>query len=290
MKFTGQPQHDKLNINVSYRDVYQDAELIAAFVAAIKVLATAVGAARIKDISNEPEAKRWAREFLVGYGLLALGEARSMLLLFSDGLNMHARIHLRSLYEYELKVKLLLEDDSKVLAFRDAFAYELRDFGKRLGKTPQEIDAEIERALGIDDASAITGAKEKQALGGTVKEQMKDELQPETRYLGTFAWTSQVSHGSVLALHELARATDGKTDDLLSIAATDNKGNALLYYALWVILQFTVLLERGFKISIPDVKDLIDRATNINLRLRIVTPEQEARVLRMREDKLKLRK
>ena len=99
MKFTGQQKHDEINVNVTYRDVHQDSELTGLFVEAIKKLAQAVGAARVKDLSREPEAKRWAKEFVVGYGLLAIGEARSMLLLFSDGLNMHARVHLRSLWE-----------------------------------------------------------------------------------------------------------------------------------------------------------------------------------------------
>lgn len=231
MKFTGQPPHNKIDVTIAYRE-FTDADLTDIFVKAITMLVQAVGAARVKDTSADTEAKRWAKEFLVGYGLLAIGEARSILLLFSDRLNIHARIHLRSLYEYELKIKLLLEDDEKVLKFRDAFAYEMRDFAAKLGKTPSEIDAEIERVLGIDDASRVTGTKERDALGGNVKEQMKGELQPEVRYLGTFAWASQVSHGSVLALHELAKATDGKTNDLLFYASSDAKGNALLYYAV----------------------------------------------------------
>jgi len=286
VKFTGQPPHNKIDVTIAYRE-FTDADLTDIFVKAITMLVQAVGAARVKDTSADTEAKRWAKEFLVGYGLLAIGEARSILLLFSDRLNIHARIHLRSLYEHELKIKLLLEDDEKVLKFRDAFAYEMRDFAAKLGKTPSEIDAEIERVLGIDDASRVTGTKERNALGGNVKEQMKGELQPEVRYLGTFAWASQVSHGSVLALHELAKATDGKTNDLLFYASSDDKGNALLYYALWVILEFVVLLEREFGIGIQGFKELIERAAQVNAKLKIVTPEREAAVLKMRAEKQK---
>ncbi|MBC5801924.1 MAG: hypothetical protein GIX03_02690, partial [Candidatus Eremiobacteraeota bacterium] len=194
------------------------------------------------------------------------------------------------LYEYELKIKLLLTDDDKVLKLRDAFAYEMRDFGAKLGKTVTEVDSEIARILGIDDASLVTGTKEKTALGGNVKEQMCDELQPEIRYLGTFSWVSQVSHGSVLALHELAKATDGKTDNFFFHAFSDNKADALLYYALWVVLEFVVLIEREFQVGIPGVEGLIERAATINARLKVVTPEQEATILEMRAKKQEVKR
>jgi hypothetical protein len=178
MKFTGQPKSERVNLTVKYRDVFTDAELTDVFVTALKLLTQAVGVARISDTSRDEEARRWAKEFLVGYSLLAIGEARSMLLLFSDRLNINARIHLRALWEYELKLTLLFADDEKVLKLRDAFAYEMREFATKMGKTPEEIDAEIERVLGIDDASMVIGTKEKDALGGNVREQMRDELQP----------------------------------------------------------------------------------------------------------------
>jgi hypothetical protein len=286
MKFTSQPKSERVNVSIKYRDVFTDPEMTDIFVKALTLPVQAVGAARIKDVSTDPEAKHWAKEFLVGYALLAIGEARSMLLLFSDRLNIHARIHLRSLYEYELKIKLLLADDEKVLKLRDAFAYEMRDFATKLGKTAAEIDAEIERVLGIDDASLVVGTKERTALGGNVKEQMGDELQPEVRYLGTFSWTSLVSHGSVLALHEVAKATDGKADDYLFHAFNDNKADALLYYAFWVLMEFLVLIEREFRIGIPGRDELIDRAIAANLRLNIVTPEQEAAILELRARKV----
>jgi len=285
MKFTGQPKSERVNVTVKYRDVFTDAELTDIFVTALKLVTQAVGAARIHDTSDDEEVERWKKEFLVGYALLAIGEARSMLLLFSDRLNINARIHLRALWEYELKLTLLFADDDKVLKLRDAFAYEMRDFAMKLGKTPDEIDAEIERVLGIDDASMVVGTKEKNALGGNVKEQMRDELQPEIRYLGTFSWTSLVSHGGVLALHELAKATDGKADNFLFEAFGDNKADALLYYAFWVLMFFLVHIEKKFGIGIPGRDELIARATAANQRLNIVTPEQEARIQKLRAEK-----
>jgi uncharacterized protein DUF5677 len=285
MRFTGQPRHEKVDIDIAYRDNFQDAELVATFIESVRLLTKAVAEARVLDISSDSEARQWAKEFLVGYALLAIGEARSMLLLLSDRLNLHARIHLRSLYEYDLKLGLLLEDEEKVLKFRDAFAYEIREFATRLGKQPEEIDAEIERVLGIEDASRVKGARENRALGGSVRDQMRNDLQPEARYVGTFAWTSQVSHGSVLALNELAKATDGKADDLFTLAAYDSYGNALLYNSLWVILKFAALIEREFNVAVPGIDDTAQRGISINTRLRFTTPEQEERVQRLREEK-----
>lgn len=287
MKFSGQPKHEKVNVEIKYRDVFQDAELVDVFVKAVTMLALAVGAARIKDTSEDSEARRWAREFLIGYGLLTIGEARSILLLFSDGLNVHARIHFRALFEYQHKITLLLEDEKRVIAFRDSLAFELRAFAKRLGKTPEDIEAEIGRILGIEDPSSVVGTKESTALGGDVKSQMRDDLLPEKRYLGTFAWTSQVNHGSILALYELSKTTSGKQEDVLLHAALDNKSNDLLYDALWVVFQFIVLIEQELSIGVPGVDGLIQRALKVNERMKFSTPEHEAEVQRLREEKRK---
>jgi hypothetical protein len=287
VKFSGQPRHEKVDVSIKYRDVFQDAELVDIYVKAVTMLALAVGAARIKDTSGDSEAQRWAKEFLIGYGLLTVGEARSILLLYSDGLNVHARIHFRALFEYQHKITLLLGDDKRVLAFRDSLAFELRAFAKRLGKSPEEIETEIGRVLSVDNPASVVGTKESVALGGDVRSQMKNDLLPEQRYLGTFAWTSQTNHGSILALYELSKATDGKQDDVLVHAASDNKSNDLLYDSLWVVFQFILVIERDFGIGVPGVDDLVQRALKVNERLKFSTPEHEAEVHRLRDEKRK---
>jgi hypothetical protein len=50
-------------------------------------------------------------------------------------------------------------------------------------------------------------------------------------------------------------------------------------------MEFLVLIEREFRIGIPARDALIDRAIAANLRLNIVTPEQEAKVLELRAKK-----
>jgi hypothetical protein len=285
MKFSGQPKYDKLDVAIRYRDVFQDAELVDIFVKAVTMLALAVGVARLKETTDDAEARRWAKEFLLGYGLLTIGEARSILLLFSDGLNVHARIHFRAVFEYQHKITLLLGSEERVLAFRDSLAFELRAFARRLGKTPEEIESEIGRVLSIEDPSSVVGTKESTALGGDVRSQMKGDLLPEQRYLGTFAWTSQVNHGSILALYELSKATTGKQQDLLVHAALDDKSNDLLYDALWVIFQFVLFIERDFSVGVPGADELIQRALKVNERMKFSGPKHEAEVHRMREQK-----
>jgi hypothetical protein len=82
------------------------------------------------------------------------------------------------LYEYELRAKSLLADPKKSLLFRDSLAYEMREIAERLGGSIDAINNEIAESLGISDASHIVGTKERDALGGSVRRQMKDEVAP----------------------------------------------------------------------------------------------------------------
>lgn len=281
MKFTGQPAQERVNVDVQFRDDNQDAELVRAMVAAIRSLATAIGAARSRDLSGEPEGRRWGLEALVGYGILAVGEVRSLLLLLSGDLAVHARVHLRSLYEYQLRASILLADEAKALRFRDALAYETRAFGKSLGIDPAVVEAEIAAVLGTAPG-AVVGEKEKAVIGDGRKA-MENELSPERRYIGTFAWPSQITHGTVLALHETAKRTAGHADDVLTVAANDDKGPHLLYSALWLVLWFAANIgdQFGFE-EHAHFDEAVASATAANARLSLVTPEQEQRVMDLR--------
>jgi len=152
-----------------------------ATVETIKELVAAIGVARSIELSAEPEAQRWVKEFLIGFSLLAIGEARSMVLLLSDRLNRHARVHLRALYEYQLRASLLLEDPERALAFRDSLAYEMRHLIEPVGLPMPPVEAAIADSLGVPDASMIKGNKESLAFGGSVRDQMKDGFAPERR-------------------------------------------------------------------------------------------------------------
>lgn len=286
LKFTTQPRHETVDIQIPYRAT-QDAELTETLIQAIKILVAAIGSARGQDISGDPEDLRWTKEFLVGFALLAVGEARSMLLLLSDNLNRHARVHLRSMYEYELRVRILLTDPKKGLMFRDSLAYEMRDLCKRLSGSLEAINKEIAESLGIDEAPQVVGTKEKDAFGGSVRNQMKDEIAPEQRYIGTFAWASLVSHGSIFALRELSRATQGATADLLARSTDDDKGNVLLYNACWLILGFAGNLYSKFGVSIAGMDLAAHKIIEINKRLKIVSPEQENKAMKARAEHLR---
>lgn len=72
---------------------------------------------------------------------------------------------------------------------------------------------------------------------------------------------------------------------MLAHAAMDNKGNALLYYALWTVMYFVVVIEQSFGIDVPDVDQIIKRGGSVNDRLGIVSASQEAAVLKLRAER-----
>jgi len=280
LKFTGKPKHSKVDVNIQYR-LTSDEELVETLVDSIKVLAKGVGTARGADISLEPEADRWMHEFVLGFSLLAIGEAQSMLLLLSGQMNRHARVHLRSLYEYQHRASLLIAKPNMALSFRDALAFELRRIGAMMGRSKEEIEREISTALGVTPAASVVGTREDKALGGKMLQQMADEPAPEIRYVGTFVWTSLVSHGSIVALNGLAKATDSSTDTLLLDATRDEFGETLLYHSCLILLWFASELQSEFGVALPEIEGLIKSLESINKRLGIVTPEQEAKVQEM---------
>jgi hypothetical protein len=275
IRFTGYTHDEPIPVNIPYRAVY-DEELTLALGDAIGALVCAVGAARGKDLSDDPEELRWMKEFLIGFALLAIGEARSVIMLLSDGLSRHARVHMRALFEYELRVKLLAKEPRRALEVRDSIAFEMRKVGYGLGGSPETTEQQIAEALGITDASKIIGTKESDAFGGTVRSQMKDEIWPERRYFGSFAGMSWVSHGSILAIREVSRAVRDAGSDLLRCAADDGNGNDWLHHAAWILLKLTGLTQEHFGIEVPGAQAAAARLVRANQRLGIVTKAHEA--------------
>lgn len=274
LRFTGQADDEAIAINIPYRAIY-DEELTLALADAITILVRAIGAARIEDISADVEEVRWMKEFLLGFSTLAVGEARSIIMLLSDGLSRHSRVHVRSLFEYELRVKLLTEDPRRALVFRDSVAYEMRKVGTELGGSKEKVEREIAETLGVEDASTVVGGKESGAFGGTVRTQMKNEVWPEKRYFGSFAGMSWVSHGSVLAIREISRAVDGAGSGLLSRAANDGNGNDWLHHGCWILLKLAGHIEKHFGVPMPDAQSVAARVIRANKRLGIISEEQE---------------
>jgi hypothetical protein len=276
LRFTGNRHNDPIAVNIAYRAVY-DEGLTFALADAIAVLVRAIGTVRGLDISSDPEDLRWTKEFLIGFALLAVGEARSLIVLLGDSLSRNARVHLRSLSEYELRVKLLTHDPKRALAFRDSVAFELRRVGRELGASKEVIEREIAEALGISDPSRIAGAKESDAFGGSVRNQMQGEIWPDKRYFGSFAGLSWISHGSILALREISRAIDSAGSDLLSRAADDGHGNDWLHHAGWIVLKLAGSIEEQFKFAVDGVDRAAARLIAANRRLGIISSEQEQR-------------
>jgi hypothetical protein len=274
LRFTGQTDKEAISVQLPYRATC-DEELTLALADAITALARAIAEARRQDISTNPDNIRWMKEFLLGFALLATGEARSIVMLLSDNLGRHARVHVRSLFEYELRAKLLTEDPDRALAFRDSIAFEMRKVGGELGKQGDAIEREIAATLGVNDAFTIIGAKESEAFGGTVRQQMKGEVWPEKRYYGSFAGLSWISHGSVLSLRELAKAVDGVGADLLRREADDGNGNDWLHHAAWITLKFACWIQDHFGVPVPTAGVASARIIAANKRLKVISEAQE---------------
>ncbi|MDQ6924868.1 MAG: hypothetical protein M3154_01355, partial [Candidatus Eremiobacteraeota bacterium] len=257
-----------------YRPVNQDAELIEAFVSAIKVLAHAAGMARAHPNDEGTEGRRAAREALLGYAILAVGEARSFVLLLSDGLDKHARIHMRAIYEYEFRVRTLLNDDSLAPAFMRSFAYEARAMGRDLGTDAEKIDAEIARALNRHPDDIESGKESAALFGGTMKKAMDDESAGTKRYAVTFRWASQISHGLIMGLREMEKSVHGADRDVFERAARAPNTETVLYVLIWPLLHLTVLLQREFGVDVErEVSRAIVDAERVNDRLRFVSHE-----------------
>jgi hypothetical protein len=248
---------------------------------ALKMLASAIARERTTSCAGLSDEERAVREALLGFGILAFNEGRAFLIVAGAGLDRHARVHFRSLMEYEFRVKRILEDPTRATAFFDAFVHEFRKVTSDLEVADQEaVEAEIERVLGRPSAEINTGSEKKALFGksASVKSAMEELPEGARRYAGTFGLQSQVSHGSVLALREVARSTEGVGGEFLDVASRDGYGNRLAYTLIWVLLHLANCITKRFEDGVLRVIDaIIQQTLAINDRLQFVTPEQEKR-------------
>ena len=152
----------------------------------------------------------------------------------------------------------------------------MRKVGQGLGAATETIECQIAEALGITDASTIIGERESAAFGGTVRAQMQNEVHPEKRYFGSLAGMGWVSHGSVLAIRELARSVRDAGPDLLRRAVDDENGNDWLHHAAWIMLKLAGLLQLRFGIEVQGMQTAAARIIAANDRLGIISKAQEA--------------
>lgn len=279
LKFTGQPRPDRIDFRLSYPTGYLDVDLAETVEDALRALAIAIREARSYDISSETDDERAVREAMLGFGILTFNEARAFLIVAGAGLDRHARIHYRSIMEYEFRLKRILEDPTRAKAFFDAFVHELRKLADDLEQMDEEaIDREIESTMGVPASSLSTGPEKKALFGksGDVKTAMKELPYGNRRYVGTFSWPSQVSHGSIMALREVARSIAGAGSDFLDLAGRDGYGNRLAYSIIWNILSLANHIAIRFDFGLlAYVEPVTKRAIAANERLGIISKEQE---------------
>jgi hypothetical protein len=288
LRFTGQAKPDKIDFTVNYLTGYQDAELCDTLAEALKALAIALGEARSHNIEHLPDEERAVREVLLGFSILAYNETRAFLMVAAGGLELHARIHYRSVMEYEFKTKTILNTPSRALAFLKAFAHEFRKLGSGLNITEEALNTHIIEALGLP----VESASEKRALYGKpdkksptdVKSAMAESAEGSVRYLATFSVPSMVSHGGIVALRDVARAIDGAGSDFLDIAARETFSINILYGMIWPVLYFAGVVATRFGFSVAEhIEPVGTRALASNQRLKIISPEAAARAREIHE-------
>lgn len=88
-------------------------------------------------------------------------------------------------------------------------------------------------------------------------------------YAMYFAWPSLMSHGSILALHEVSRAIAGSGANFPAAAVTDGTGNANLLQAVVAVHSLTFKLCKVFGIGqlAQELANLIQRADAVRSRL-----------------------
>lgn len=251
MRFTGQPDlGDRLDIPVLLSDERHDPDLREGYVLAIQTLAIVAALARRANLQALPEAKRWALECLLCYGILAIGEARSLVILEAARLNIHARIHFRALNEYDARSHVILNDEAKALQFRDSLAYELRELGKKLGQDETAVETTIAASLGANSRT-IKGGMEKSVFGSARDAVPDSGIPRDVRYATAFAYPGHVAHGSIIALKNLAVSIDGRGADFIEAAATDDMSEHMLYTAAWFALHFAESIAAYFDLGFP---------------------------------------
>jgi hypothetical protein len=266
--FVRQPRMTTSESKMFFAHDIQPEENLVLLRDAITILDRCVAAARTHQ--GEPESKEVeaSLNMMLGLGLVTVSEARALLLLLSIGLERSARIHLRSLYECQVRASLM-RNPKTARAFRLAALSEVTKFAVWLKSTPAEIQAIERRFIGDMDEQETT-LREKDALGGTMQTLLRRESGSDEQYAALFAHPSLFSHGSVLALQEISEAVQGKTDDFLDAVFSDGTGYMSLIEAAACVLEIARLLINAFGIVAWDDWNAVEA------RLRSLTAVQPA--------------
>lgn len=255
-------QHDNVNVDGGYVPGRCDQDALDILKDSLGLLARVAGTARNRPETDTVDSV--GARCVLGLSILAIGEAQAALVLLSAGLDRPGRVHLRSLYEYGVRADLVSGDPQTAQRFLAAAAHEAKRLGTDMGLAPDRVQQVI-------DAYTIPGVaagREADALGGTMKAIVR--AQTDVAYYAMyFAWPSLMSHGSILALHEVSRAIAGSGANFPAAAVTDGTGNANLLQAAVAVHSLTFKLCKVFGIRhlAQELANLIQRADAARSRL-----------------------
>lgn len=255
--FIDQEVSETVLSDIAYYRELQPPEYLKVLRRSVRLLDRSVASARGFKAPNPESAEAATVDLLVGLAMLAMSEARALLLLTSFGLERSARIHLRSLFEYTFRAGLV-QDPKTASAFKAAAAVEVVKLLADLGREQtEEIEAAIARYTRGLDASEEP-VREKRALGGDVRTLIEREFANDKgAYARSFSFPSLFSHGSIVALDEVSRHTEGRGRDFPQGIFRDGQGFRLLAMATAHVLELVIMLIKAFNVEVGDEWDAL---------------------------------
>jgi hypothetical protein len=252
--FNDQPRMDRIQVEIPYHPGIQHPALLAVLRDAITLLEKSVAAALGPKETLDDKKLEAPRRLTLGFCLLAMSEGRAALVLLSLGLERSARVHLRSLFEYNFRASLV-QSPEKARMFQLAAMAEAKLFIERTGGGPEELaKAEAQFLFDRDEDEAVV--REKAALGDMLS-QLRERYGSDSEYATRFAWPSLFSHGSILALYEVSHAIAGKGKAFAEHVFMDLRGPFGLLEGARQVAELALLLVKVFGVETLDEWDAL---------------------------------
>jgi hypothetical protein len=181
---------------------------------ALNLLGAALAGARRQATIPVGTDERAQFELVFGYSMLAIGEARAYWSLVSCGLETPALVHLRTLVEHAARASRIILDAPEARRVYESLGASERDLAKDL-----TLEADVRETLEKQFAPVIEEKPDRRIFPS-----MADMLKSGTLGgvdNGEYRTMSQVLHGSILALRQVAKITNNVDEDFIAAATLD---------------------------------------------------------------------
>jgi hypothetical protein len=162
-------------------------------------------------LAGVPMTSAESRTYHDALNLLAIGEARAYWSLVSCGLETPALVHLRTLVEHAARASRIILDAPEARRVYESLGASERDLAKDL-----TLEADVRETLEKQFAPVIEEKPDRRIFPS-----MADMLKSGTLGgvdNGEYRTMSQVLHGSILALRQVAKITNNVDEDFIAAA------------------------------------------------------------------------